>query len=99
MPFPPQFLNSAFPFLSTQLHPYLRSTSFNNGAGDTIFLDENGQIAAGFDVMNWIFFPNKSLSPVKVGKVDPQVPSGKEFSINNSAITWHGVFKQVEFDM
>lgn len=48
-----------------------------------------------FDIINWVILPNKSFSREKVGKMEPLTSSGKEFIINNSAIKWHGIFKQV----
>ncbi|KAG8140788.1 hypothetical protein E2320_003447, partial [Naja naja] len=53
------------------LHHYLRRVSFNNNAGDEISFDSNGELLAGFDIINWITFPNLSFNKVKVGKVDP----------------------------
>ncbi|KAH0626259.1 hypothetical protein JD844_001154 [Phrynosoma platyrhinos] len=57
-----------------QLHPFLRSIMFNNSAGDKMFFNDNGELEAGFDIINWVTFPNKSFLRVKVGKMDPQAP-------------------------
>ncbi|XP_066486701.1 vomeronasal type-2 receptor 26-like [Tiliqua scincoides] len=78
-----------------QLHSFLRSISFNNTAGDKISFDEKGELAAGFDLINWITFPNKSFLRVKVGRMDPKDPLGKVFFINETIITWHRGFNQV----
>ncbi|XP_067326613.1 vomeronasal type-2 receptor 26-like [Anolis sagrei] len=80
---------------SWQLHSFLRSVIFNNSAGDTVAFDENGELAAGFDIMNWVTFPNQSFLKVKVGNMDPHAFLGKEFSINEEAITLHNIFNQV----
>nr|XP_060639186.1 vomeronasal type-2 receptor 26-like [Anolis sagrei ordinatus] len=80
---------------SWQLHSFLRSVIFNNSAGDTVAFDENGELAAGFDIMNWVTFPNQSFLKVKVGNMDPHAFLGKEFSINEEAITLHNTFNQV----
>ncbi|XP_066486273.1 vomeronasal type-2 receptor 26-like [Tiliqua scincoides] len=77
-----------------QLHPFLRSISFNNSAGDTVLFNENGELVAGFDVINWVTFPNQSLVKVKIGWMDPQALPGKELFINEEAITWHSMFNQ-----
>ncbi|XP_066486285.1 vomeronasal type-2 receptor 26-like [Tiliqua scincoides] len=77
-----------------QLHSFLRSISFNNNAGDTISFDENDELAAGFDIINWVTFPNQTFHKVKVGWMDPQSLLGKEFAIKGAAITWHSKFKQ-----
>ncbi|XP_066486023.1 vomeronasal type-2 receptor 26-like [Tiliqua scincoides] len=77
-----------------QLHPFLRSISFNNSAGDTVSFDEEGELAGGFDLINWVTFPNQSFLRVKTGMMDPQAPSGKELTVNQEAITWHYTFNQ-----
>ncbi|XP_066486249.1 vomeronasal type-2 receptor 26-like [Tiliqua scincoides] len=82
-------------FCTVWLHPFLRSISFNNSAGETIFFNENGELAAGYDIINWVTFPNQSFLQVKVGWMDPQAPQGKEFSINEKAIMWHSMFNKV----
>ncbi|XP_015266852.1 PREDICTED: vomeronasal type-2 receptor 26-like [Gekko japonicus] len=78
-----------------QLHPFLRRISFNNSAGDKVSFNENGEVEAGFDIVNWITFPNQSFLRVKVGRMDPKAPEGREFSINETIITWHSRFNQV----
>ncbi|XP_066486707.1 vomeronasal type-2 receptor 26-like [Tiliqua scincoides] len=78
-----------------QLHPFLRSISFNNTAGDQVSFDEKGELAAGFDIVNWITFPNKSFTKVKVGRMDPHSPPGREFFIDETIITWYSSFNQV----
>nr|XP_056720338.1 vomeronasal type-2 receptor 26-like [Euleptes europaea] len=78
-----------------QLHYFLRSISFNNSAGDTVCFDENGELKAGFDVTNWVTFPNGSFARVKVGRLDPQTLPGKELTLNDDQIVWHRTFNQV----
>uniref|UniRef100_A0ABM5GQ21 Vomeronasal type-2 receptor 26-like n=1 Tax=Pogona vitticeps TaxID=103695 RepID=A0ABM5GQ21_9SAUR len=78
-----------------QLHSFLSSISFNNSAGDLVSFDENGELAAGLDIINWIIFPNLSFFRVKVGEIDSRTSLGEEFTINMEAITWHGMFNQV----
>ncbi|XP_025029344.1 vomeronasal type-2 receptor 26-like [Python bivittatus] len=78
-----------------QLHFFLRNISFNNTSGDLVSFDENRELAAGFDIINWVTFPNKSFLRKKVGMIDPQALPGQEFTINREAITWHGIFNQV----
>ncbi|XP_078234571.1 vomeronasal type-2 receptor 26-like [Pogona vitticeps] len=70
-----------------RLHTFLRSISFNNSA-------VNDGLAAGFDVINWITFANKSFQRVKVGKLDLRTSPEKMFSINESILTWHSSFNQ-----
>ncbi|XP_061446537.1 vomeronasal type-2 receptor 26-like [Rhineura floridana] len=77
-----------------QLHPFLKSISFNQSAGNKL-LNEKGQLITAFDIINWVTFPNKSFLRVKVGEMDAQVPPGQQFSINETIITWPRKFNQV----
>nr|XP_056720326.1 vomeronasal type-2 receptor 26-like [Euleptes europaea] len=79
-----------------QLHPYLHGISFNNSAGDTVRFDETGEMVMGFDVTNWVTFPNSSFVRVKVGRLDPQAPQGQELTLHDEQIEWHGRFNQVQ---
>lgn len=60
--------------------------------------DEKGELVGGFDLTNWVTFPNQSFLRVKVGLMDPQAPPWKVFTINDEIITWHNAFNQVGFD-
>ncbi|XP_060137323.1 vomeronasal type-2 receptor 26-like [Zootoca vivipara] len=87
-----------FPTLTTSranavlLHSFLQRISFNNSAGDEITLNEYGELAAGLDITNLVTFPNNSYVRVKVGRLDPQAPLGKELTINEDRIRWHRRF-------
>ncbi|XP_062992837.1 vomeronasal type-2 receptor 26-like [Elgaria multicarinata webbii] len=78
-----------------QLHAILQRISFNNSAGDLVSFDENGELASGLDIINWVTFPNKSFLGMKVGRMDPQASPDQELTINKEAITWHSIFNQV----
>nr|XP_028561199.1 vomeronasal type-2 receptor 26-like [Podarcis muralis] len=78
-----------------QLPSFLRSISFNNSAGDFVSFDENGELAAGFNVINWVTFPNQTFLRVKVGKIELQESHYVDFSMDEEAITWHKAFNQV----
>ncbi|XP_025031941.1 LOW QUALITY PROTEIN: vomeronasal type-2 receptor 26-like [Python bivittatus] len=75
---------------------HLRTVSFNNSAGENIFFDQNGEIATGFDVSNWVIFPNQSFDRVKVGKVDPFAPPNNLLSISAQDIIWPTTFNQAQ---
>nr|XP_034957884.1 vomeronasal type-2 receptor 26-like [Zootoca vivipara] len=77
------------------LQPFLRNILFNNSAGDTVFFNEKRELEGGFDIINWVTFPNKSFLRVKVGEMDPQAPLGSDFSIDEKILTWHQSFNQV----
>uniref|UniRef100_A0A670K8V1 G-protein coupled receptors family 3 profile domain-containing protein n=2 Tax=Podarcis muralis TaxID=64176 RepID=A0A670K8V1_PODMU len=78
-----------------QVHHFLRSITFNNSAGESVCFDENGELVVGFDVTNWVVFPNGSITRVKVGRLEPQAPPDKTLTINEDQIVWHQSFNQV----
>ncbi|XP_054850032.1 vomeronasal type-2 receptor 26-like [Eublepharis macularius] len=78
-----------------QLHHFLKKISFNNSAGEMVSFDKNGELIAGFDLINWVTFPNQSFRRVKVGRLDPQALPDKELTICDDAIIWHSSFNEV----
>ncbi|XP_034957902.2 vomeronasal type-2 receptor 26-like [Zootoca vivipara] len=78
-----------------QLYSFLQRISFNNSAGDEIKFSEHGELAAGFDITNLVTFPNRSYFRMKVGRLNPQAPLGKEFTIKEDQIEWHKDLTQV----
>ncbi|XP_015279001.1 PREDICTED: vomeronasal type-2 receptor 26-like [Gekko japonicus] len=79
-----------------KLHHFLRWVSFNNSAGDKIYFDQDGELEAGFDVINWVTFPNQSFVRVNVGKMDSQTPSLQALIISKELIRWHSWFNQAQ---
>ncbi|XP_062992928.1 vomeronasal type-2 receptor 26-like [Elgaria multicarinata webbii] len=60
-----------------QLQPLLKYVSFNNSAGDKVSFNQNGELVAGLDVVNWIIFSNHSFHrydciPCPEGKISNQ---------------------------
>ncbi|XP_033024393.1 vomeronasal type-2 receptor 26-like [Lacerta agilis] len=78
-----------------QLHPFLRRITFNNSAGDQVSLDERGELESRFDIINWVTFPNRSFSRVKVGRIDSWALPDKKFTLHEEIITWHKTFNQM----
>ncbi|XP_028560689.2 vomeronasal type-2 receptor 26-like [Podarcis muralis] len=78
-----------------QIHSFLQGISFNNSAGETVSLNNRGEMGGGFDIVNMITFPNISFHRVKIGMVYPKAPEGKEITLNADIIVWHESFNQV----
>ncbi|XP_060137116.1 vomeronasal type-2 receptor 26-like [Zootoca vivipara] len=72
------------------LHPYLENIHFNNGAAQEV-LFENKELSTGYDIINWVTFPNQSYQKVMVGRVS----SSQMFSIINDAIVWNRRLKEM----
>ncbi|XP_063158804.1 vomeronasal type-2 receptor 26-like [Candoia aspera] len=81
---------------SWQLHHFLRKVSFNNSAGDKISFDQSGERIAGFDIINWVTFPNQSFFKAKVGKIDPYASSKSVFTIKDNSIVWPNKFNHTQ---
>ncbi|XP_070810134.1 vomeronasal type-2 receptor 26-like [Pituophis catenifer annectens] len=69
-----------------QLHAFLQGISFNNSAGERVFLNEKREATGGFDITNLITFPNRSFQRVRVGKLDLEAPKGKELFIDGDVL-------------
>uniref|UniRef100_A0A670ZR26 G-protein coupled receptors family 3 profile domain-containing protein n=1 Tax=Pseudonaja textilis TaxID=8673 RepID=A0A670ZR26_PSETE len=78
-----------------QLHSFLQGISFNNSAGERLSLNEKGEATGGFNITNFITFPNRSFQRVRVGKIDLRAPKGKELFIEEDVIVWNPAFNQV----
>ncbi|KAF7235293.1 hypothetical protein EYD10_17866, partial [Varanus komodoensis] len=68
-----------------QILSSLRNVHLNNITRDRAFLTENGK---RYDILNWVFFPNRTLDPVQVGWIDPGAVPGQDFSIHSEVIVW-----------
>ncbi|XP_062992900.1 vomeronasal type-2 receptor 26-like [Elgaria multicarinata webbii] len=79
-----------------QLHHFLKGTMFNNSADDKVSFNQNGELVAGLDIINWIIFSNQSFHRVRIGRMDPHVPVDQAFTIDEDAITWHSWFNQTQ---
>ncbi|XP_070582922.1 vomeronasal type-2 receptor 26-like [Erythrolamprus reginae] len=78
-----------------QLHSFLQGISFNNSAGEKVFLNEKGKATGRFDLINFITFRNRSFQRNRVGKLDLQAPKGKQLFIDEDMIFWNPTFNQV----
>ncbi|XP_066485416.1 vomeronasal type-2 receptor 26-like [Tiliqua scincoides] len=77
-------------YKNPQWHSLLKHVRFNNDAGQEISL-ANEELSFGFDLINWIFFPNQSVLAVRVGKIS----SDQHFTISDETIMWNSRFQQI----
>ncbi|KAM6473953.1 vomeronasal type-2 receptor 26-like [Liasis olivaceus] len=50
----------------------LQPWQFYNSSMDEVYLGEKGDLAADFDIINWMVFPNNSITRVKFGSLKKQ---------------------------
>ncbi|XP_066469306.1 vomeronasal type-2 receptor 26-like [Tiliqua scincoides] len=78
-----------------QLHPFLRNFGVYNTSLDGVYLDGDGDLAADFDIVNWVVFPNKSVVRVTFGSLARRhSPPGLHVTIDQGSIVWSGWFNQ-----
>ncbi|XP_066469201.1 vomeronasal type-2 receptor 26-like [Tiliqua scincoides] len=77
-----------------QLHPFLRNSQYYNTSTEGVYLDEKGDLAANFDIVNFVAFPNQSIARVKVGSLERQSSAEIKFTIDQDAIVWPKGFNQ-----
>lgn len=62
---------------------------------DGVYLGKNGELAADFDIVNWLWFPNKSVARVKFGSYVRQRSQEPIFVIDQEAALWPQRFNKV----
>ncbi|XP_066469174.1 vomeronasal type-2 receptor 26-like [Tiliqua scincoides] len=77
-----------------QLHPFLKSIRFNSTTMNEVYFDEDGELAADYDLVNVVTFPNESAVRINVGKLDTQAASGLTLTIEEEVIAWPSWFNQ-----
>ncbi|XP_075463627.1 vomeronasal type-2 receptor 26-like isoform X3 [Ascaphus truei] len=75
-----------------ELNKYLRKVRFTNSAGDEVFFDEHGDLTSGFDIINWIVFPNETLIGTRVGGINTQTSAEEQFILHEKTIQWGSGF-------
>ncbi|XP_058038500.1 vomeronasal type-2 receptor 26-like [Ahaetulla prasina] len=81
---------------SWKLNQFMRGVSFNNSAGQKVSFNQNGELETGFDIMNWITFPNLSFLRVRVGGMEIMDSQEALFTIDAADIVWPRRFNQVQ---
>nr|XP_033771584.1 vomeronasal type-2 receptor 26-like [Geotrypetes seraphini] len=78
-----------------QLHRYLKNLHFKNVLDEEIFLDENGDLAIGYNIINTIYLPDGTRSNEIIGNYNPYAPPGQEFMIYEEVIMWENTFTEI----
>ncbi|XP_077779731.1 vomeronasal type-2 receptor 26-like [Podarcis muralis] len=68
-----------------QLHSFLGDAQFYNSSMDGVYLDENGELAADLDIVNWMVFPNRSLLRDRIGSINRQKSLDLKCTIDQNA--------------
>ncbi|XP_063147224.1 vomeronasal type-2 receptor 26-like [Candoia aspera] len=64
-------------------HPFLEKNVFCNISQEKLYLDQNGDLAADFNIMSWVFIPNKPSMKKKLGSLERQ-----RLTIDQDALSW-----------
>nr|XP_033771577.1 vomeronasal type-2 receptor 26-like [Geotrypetes seraphini] len=78
-----------------QLHRYLKNLHFKNVLDEEIFLDENGDLAIGYNIINTIYLPDGTRSNEIIGNYNPYAPPGQEFMIYEEMIMWESTLTEI----
>ncbi|XP_043932155.1 extracellular calcium-sensing receptor-like [Protopterus annectens] len=81
--------------LPWKLVHYLKSVHFTTTAGHEIYFDENGDIPASYDILNWQLFPNGTSRYYHVGRFDTSSHPEGVIDIDDRAVWWNGDFSEV----
>ncbi|XP_070584753.1 vomeronasal type-2 receptor 26-like [Erythrolamprus reginae] len=79
-----------------KLNHFVKIISFNNSVGETIFFNQNGEMETGFDIINWVTFPNLSFLRIKVGDIQVLSLAETTFTILEESIIWPKWFNETK---
>ncbi|XP_032997928.1 vomeronasal type-2 receptor 26-like [Lacerta agilis] len=68
-----------------QLHSFLGDAQFYNSSVDGVYLDENEELAADLDIVNWVVFPNQSGHRERIGSINRQISLDLKCTIDQNA--------------
>nr|XP_033771585.1 vomeronasal type-2 receptor 26-like [Geotrypetes seraphini] len=82
-------------FFPWKLHRYLKNLHFKNVLDEEIFLDKNGDLAIGYNIINTIYLPDGTRSNEIIGNYNPYAPPGQEFMIYEEVIMWESTLTEI----
>ncbi|XP_072006405.1 vomeronasal type-2 receptor 1-like [Engystomops pustulosus] len=82
-------------FQPWQLKHYIQNVKVKLSDGREVFFDENGDLPAVYDIVNWQPGSNGTMKKVKVGSYDTAAMDGNIFTINITAVLWPSGIGQV----
>ncbi|XP_072895143.1 extracellular calcium-sensing receptor-like [Hemitrygon akajei] len=71
-----------------QLLHYLKGLRYTSKGGEEIYFDENGNIVATYDIVNWQWMEDGSVKYVHVGRYAAASASGHDLELDEKAIVW-----------
>ncbi|XP_066566535.1 extracellular calcium-sensing receptor-like [Amia ocellicauda] len=71
-----------------QLLQYMKTVNFTIHNGDRVSFDENGDVPAIYDVMNWQRADDGSMKIETIGLFDESAPAGQELTLKEDKIFW-----------
>ncbi|XP_069464362.1 extracellular calcium-sensing receptor-like [Ambystoma mexicanum] len=86
-PFQHGVCSDVMDFQPWQLLQYVKKVRLPNG-GEDFFFNENGDVAAKYDIVNWQKNSEGTLRHVTVGRYDSSVPQEQALTIHISTIQW-----------
>ncbi|XP_062978018.1 vomeronasal type-2 receptor 26-like [Elgaria multicarinata webbii] len=78
-----------------QLYRFLGNFQFYNTTMDGVYLDEDGDLAADFDIVDFVLLPNRTVFMGKVGSLERHRSSDVTLSIDDGAMVWPLWFKKM----
>ncbi|KAF7235108.1 Vomeronasal type-2 receptor 26 [Varanus komodoensis] len=84
----PFYLTLELP-LPPQLDPFLRNALLDNASFlGAVSLDEDRDLAADLDIVNWVVLPNHSVIRETFGSIEGWGGPGRRVTINQDALVW-----------
>ncbi|XP_066566534.1 extracellular calcium-sensing receptor-like [Amia ocellicauda] len=72
-----------------QLLQHMKRVNFTTHFGDRVSFDENGDVPAIYDVMNWQRGDDVSVKIETIGLFDESAPAGQELTLQEDKIFWN----------